>query len=145
MAERKPGQREEQQRADMDTAVASAGEEAVDTANVDTANDARREAAQSAELNRDLLESQTELAEVAVRTVESATDVGTMSTRVWASLGSAWVGLMQTQMQFTLENLNRLRETHGLTRPLEAQARFLRETIHRPASQQQEVRGTLPS
>lgn len=162
MAERKPGQREEQQRMDKDTAASAAEEVQRATGEaarqgrkaVDEADEASRRAAQNAasaldeqaeqgaELTRDLLDSQTELAEVAVRTVESATDVGAMSTRVWASFGSAWVGLVQKQMQFTIESLSRLRETHGLTRPLETQARFLRETVNRTRAQQQGMGST---
>lgn len=84
---------------------------------------------QAAVLAKELIEAQASVVEVAMRTVENATDVGTNSTRLWANASSAWIEMMQKLMQLNIDSVRRLREAQDLSRPLEAQAGLMRETM----------------
>lgn len=84
---------------------------------------------QAVVLAREFIEAQTSVVEVAMRTVENATDVGTNSTRLWANASSAWIEMMQKLMQLNIDSVRRLREAQDISRPLKAQAGLMRETI----------------
>ena len=84
---------------------------------------------QAVVLAKEFIEAQTSVVEVAMRTVENAADVGTNSTRLWATASSAWIEMMQKLMQLNIDSVRRLREAQDLSRPLEAQAGLMRETF----------------
>lgn len=94
---------------------------------------------QAAAVAREFFAAQTSVVEVAMRTVENATDAGTSSTRLWASAGSAWIDMMQKLMQLNIDSARRLREAQDFSRPFEAQAGLMRETINQLGRSQSRI------
>lgn len=93
------------------------------------ASELNAQSEQAVVLAKEFIEAQTSVVEVAMRTVENAADVGSNSTRLWANASSAWIEMMQKLMQLNIDSVRRLREAQDLSRPLEAQAGLMRETI----------------
>lgn len=93
------------------------------------ASELNAQSEQAVVLAKEFIEAQTSVVEVAMRTVENAADVSSNSTRLWANASSAWIEMMQKLMQLNIDSVRRLREAQDFSRPLEAQAGLMRETI----------------
>jgi hypothetical protein len=109
--------------------AANASRQAVEKGTSELQAQSEQASEQAAALAKEFFAAQTSVVEVAMRTVENAADAGTSSTRLWASAGSAWIEMMQKLMQLNIDSVRRLREAQDFSRPFEAQAGLMRDTI----------------